>query len=108
MRPNVPVPSDAPGFPNCGVVKAVNHSVRNRSWLPSRYGMRIALDTDRSNVCKPGPTMGFRGDVPYVVLRENASVLNQRVGTRSSSVGFWPAIRFGRGQSASAFQVSPL
>src|SRR5436305_1761165 len=70
--------------------------------------MRTVLEIDRSKVCSPGPTIGLRGEVPYVVLRENASVLNQRVGVRSSMIGVWPGTRLGRGHSASSFQVSPL
>src|SRR5215831_11813108 len=70
--------------------------------------MRSVFDNDKSNVCSPGPRIGLRGAVPYVVLRAKASVLNQRVGVRSSRTGVWPGTAFGRRHKASAFQVSPL
>src|SRR3989442_14548791 len=63
-RPKVPVPSEPPGLLNCGVLDALNSSARNRSWWLSRYGILNDFEATRSNVCRPGPTTGSRGDVP--------------------------------------------
>ena len=81
-RPNVPVPSTPPGLANCGELKALKNSVRNSSSCDLSNGIGNALETERSNVESPGPTRGFRGEVPYTpTLRENAVILNHAAGS---------------------------
>src|ERR1700730_5710788 len=109
IRPKVPVPNVAPGFENCGELKALKNSLRSINCWPSRQGSLNDLEAERSHVLVPGPTSGFLGEFPYCkTARTKAAVLNHIFGVWLEAVTLWPGTRFGLSHKPSLFSLSPL
>src|SRR5438552_1699661 len=62
MMPKFELPSVPLGFPHCGVLKALNASHRNCSCRP--FCTENDLASERSTTFSPGPTTGFRAELP--------------------------------------------
>ena len=73
MNPNVPaLEMSAPGFPKFGWLSAFSASTRSCSW--ALRGIAIVLKRPKSTFQKPGPWIGFRGDVPEALLLARGDV----------------------------------